>query len=282
MLHTIALENNLLKLILMKNYAVLLLLLLALFSCKGGQKEATDNAAEDLKAKKMLQGIWLDDESDEILFKIQGDTIYYPDAENAAVYFKIKKDTLYTYGKEVSRYKIDKQADHIFWFHSLSDNIVKLHKSEDENDSFLMMGRRSTEAIPTYTEVTKRDSVVMYNGKRYRAYVYVNPSKKKVVKTSYSDDGISIDNVYYDNVMHICVYEGRKMIYGHDITKDMFSGVIPAEFLKNSILSDMDFYGVGKVGFRYQATVCIPESSVCNLVNLIVSFNGKLSIKIAQ
>jgi len=44
----------------------------------------------------------------------------------------------------------------------------------------------------------------------------------------------------------------------------------------------MEFYGVGKIGFRYQATVCIPESSVCNLVNLIIGFDGKLSIKIAQ
>jgi len=266
----------------MKNSAILLLLLLAFFSCKGNHKEASGDAAEDLKAKKMLQGIWLEDESDEILFKIQGDTIYYPEAENAPVYFKIVKDTFFTYGKEVSRYKIDKHAEHIFWFHSLSDNVIKLHKSDDPDDSLLMMGHRSTQVIPTYTEVTKRDSVVMYNGKHYRAYVYVNPSKKKVVKTSYSDDGISMDNVYYDNVMHICVYEGRKMIYGHDITKDMFSDVIPEEFLKNAILSDMEFYGVGKVGFRYQATVCIPESSVCNLVNLIVSFDGKLTMNIAQ
>jgi len=266
----------------MKNCVMLLLFLLSLASCSGNKKENSDNVTEDLKAKKMLQGIWLDDESDEILFKIQGDTIYYPDAENAPVYFKIKKDTFYTYGKEVSRYKIDKQADHVFWFHSLSDNVVKLHKSEDDSDSLLMMGHRTTEVIPTYSEVTKRDSVVMYNGKRYRAYVYVNPSKKKVIKTSYSDEGISVDNVYYDNVMHICVYEGRKMIYGHDITKDTFLGVIPNEFLKNAILSDMEFYGVGKIGFRYQATVCIPESSVCNLVNLIIGFDGKLSIKIAQ
>jgi len=266
----------------MRNYAVLLFLLLALFSCKGRQKGASNDAAEDLKAKKMLQGIWLDDESDEILFKIQGDTIYYPDAENAPVYFKIKKDTFYTYGNEVSKYKIDKQAEHIFWFHSLSDNIVKLHKSDDDSDSLMMMGHKSTSVIPTYTEVTKRDSLVMYNGKRYRAYVYVNPSKKKVTKTSYSDDGLSVDNVYYDNVMHICVYEGRKMIYGHDVTRDMFSDLIPEQFLRNSILSDMEFYGVGKTGFRYQATVCIPESSVCNLVNLTISFDGKLTMKIAQ
>lgn len=266
----------------MKKYAVFLLLLLGLVACNKGQKSALSDGQEDLKAKKMLQGIWLDDESDEILFKVQGDTIYYPDAENASVYFKIKKDTFYTYGNEVMRYKIDKQAEHLFWFHSLSDNIVKLHKSEDPNDSLRIMGRRSTEVIPTYTEVTKRDSVVMYEGKRYRAYVYVNPSKIKVVKTSYTDDGMSIDNVYYDNVMHICVYEGKRMIYGHDITKDMFSNVIKEDFLKNAILADMRFYGVSKVGFRYQATVGIPESSVCNLVNLVVSFDGKLSIKIAQ
>lgn len=266
----------------MKNYAVFIFLLLGLVACNKGQKEASDDAKENLKAKQMLQGIWLDDESDEILFKVQGDTIYYPDAENSPVYFKINKDTFYTYGKEITRYKIDKQAEHLFWFHSLSDDIVKLHKSDDPDDSLRMMRSISAQAIPTYTEVTKRDSVVMYDGKRYRAYVYVNPSKKKVVKTSYTDDGISMDNVYYDNVMHICVYEGRRMIYGHDITKDMFSDVIPDDFLKNAILSDMEFYGVSKVGFRYQATVCIPESSVCNLVNLIVSFDGKLSIKIAQ
>lgn len=265
----------------MKNYAILLCLLLALFSCKGHQKEASNSEVEDLKAQKMLQGIWLDDD-DEILFKVQGDTIYYPDAENAPVYFKIKKDTLFMYGKDVSRYKIDKQAEHLFWFHSLSDDIVKLHKSEDESDSLQMMGHRVTKVIPTYTEVAKRDSVVMYSGKRFRAYVYINPSKKKVVKTSYTDDGMSMDNVYYDNVMHICVYEGRKMIYGHDINKQMFSGLIPDEFLQNSILSDMDFIGVAKSGFRYQATICIPESSVCNLVNLTISFDGKLSLKMAQ
>lgn len=265
----------------MKNYAVLLLLTLAFFSCNGAKKQTPNDAQEGAKAKKMLQGIWLDDENDEILFKVQGDTIYYPDVESAPVYFKISKDTLYTFGKEVSRYKIDKQAEHVFWFHSLSDDIVKLHKSEDDSDSLMMTGN-NMKVIPTYTEVTKRDSVVMYNNKRFRAYVYVNPSKKKVVKTSYSDDGMSIDNVYYDNVIHICVYEGRKMIYGHDITKQMFAGVITDDFVQNCLLSDMEFIGVRKEGFRYLATLCIPESSVCNLVSLTVSFDGKLTMKLAQ
>ena len=59
----------------------------------------------------------------------------------------------------------------------------------------------------------------MYKGTRYRGYVYINPSKMKVIKTVYSDEGIGVDNVYYDNVIHICVYEGKKLLYGKDITK---------------------------------------------------------------
>ena len=51
----------------------------------------------------------------------------------------------------------------------------------------------------------------------------------KVFKTSYSENGISVDNVYYDNVIHICVYEGKKMLYGQDITKKMFADIFPTE-----------------------------------------------------
>lgn len=212
---------------------------------------------------------------------IIGDTIYYADTQSTPVYFKVLKDTLYTYGKDITRYQIDKQSEYSFWFHSLADNIVKLHKSEDPNDT-LVFSRKSAEVIPTYTEVTKKDSVVIYDGVRYRAYVYINPSQMKVVKTTYSDDGISMDNIYYDNVMHICVYEGKKSLYAKDITKQMFVDVIPADFLQQAILSDMNFTGIDRTGYHYQALVCIPESPVCNLVNLTISFNGQLNIAAAK
>ena len=104
----------------------------------------------------------------------------------------------------------------------------------------------------------------------------------KLVKTTYSDDCISMDNIYYDNVMHICVYEGKKSLYAKDITKQMFVDVIPADFLQQAILSDMNFTGIDRKGYHYQALVCIPESPVCNLVNLTISFNGQLNIAAAK
>ena len=236
---------------------------------------------ENVKAKELMQGIWIDDESDIPLLFIKGDTIYYANSQSTPVYFKIIKDTLYTFGNELARYQIDKQTEYSFSFHSLADNIVKLHKSEDPNDSLAFSGK-PVEIIPTYTEVTQKDSVVFYNGIRYRAYVYINPSKIKVIKTTYSEEGISMDNIYYDNIMHICIYEGRKCLFSSDITKQMLENVISTDFLQQSILSEMNFKNVDRKGFHYQATVCIPESSVCNIADLSVSFDGKLTIYTAK
>ena len=117
-----------------------------------------------------------------------------------------------------------------------------------------------------------------YNGTRYRAYVYINPSKMRVIKTTYSEDGISMDNVYYDNVMHICVYEGKKSLFASDVTKQMFDKVLPVDFLEQSILSDTKFMKVDRNGFHYQAVLAIPETSIYSIVNMEVSFKGDLTI----
>ena len=250
-------------------------------ACTGNKNSYfSEEEKEDSNAKEMLQGIWLDDETESPLMRVEGDTIFYADSQSAPIAFKIIRDTLYTYGNDTTYYKIDKQAEHIFWFHSITDNIIKLHKSEDFNDSLSFV--REEVVIPTYTEVTKRDSVVTYNGARYRAYVYINPSKMKVIRTTYSDEGIGIDNVYYDNVIHICVYEGKNLLYGQDITKKMFHTVFPEEVLSQMILTDMDFMGVNGKGYHYEATLRIPESSVYHLVDLTIDANKELHIKMVE
>ena len=258
-------------------YVVLSLMVIFSASC-GGNKNPNflELEEEDIAAKELLQGIWLDDETESPLMRVEGDTIYYADSQSAPITFKVMRDTLYTYGNDTAYYKIDKQAEHIFWFHSITDNIIKLHKSEDPNDSLSFVRREVV--IQTYTEVTKRDSVVTYNGTRYRAYVYINPTKIRVVKTTYSEDGISMDNVYYDNVMHICVYEGKKSLFASDVTKQMFAQVIPADFLSQAILSDTKFVKVDRNGFHYQAVLAIPESSVYSIAEIEVGFDGKLTI----
>lgn len=257
---------------------ILVCILLALCTLSCHKVKRIVNADESKKAKAMLAGVWLDDDTDEPYFQIKGDTIYYPDTHNAPVYFKIVRDTLYTFGNKIAKYKIDKQTEDTFWFHSLSDAIIKLYKSDDPDDA-LSFSKQST-VIPTYTTVTKRDSVVFYKGDRYHAYLYINPSKYKVTKTSYDENGVSVDNVYYDNIMHICVYRGKDLIYGSDLTKMSFKKILPMEFIKNAIFSDIQFIGVGTKGFQYQAWICIPDGSECNIVNIYIDIKGHMTMKL--
>lgn len=260
----------------MMKYLIVPLIGVLLTTCSGNKTVYSQQETEDFNAKELLQGIWLEDETESPLMRVKGDTIYYADVQSRPIAFKIICDTLSTYGNDTTYYKIDKQSEHIFWFHSITDDVIKLHKSEDPNDSVAFI--RQELAVPAYTEVIQRDSVVIYNGTRYRAYVYINPSKMKVIKTTYSEDGISMDNVYYDNVMHICVYEGRKSLFASDVTKQMFATVLPSDFLSQSILSDTKFVKVDRDGFHYLAVLIIPETSIYSIVNMEVSFDGKLEI----
>ena len=57
------------------------------------------------------------------LMRIEGDTIYYADPQNIPVSFKIIRDTMYVYGNNIVTYKIDRQTEYSFWFHSLADEI---------------------------------------------------------------------------------------------------------------------------------------------------------------
>lgn len=254
------------------------MLAVALSSCGTPQQKASAHE-ENREAKVLLQGIWLDDDTETALLRVKGDTIYYADATTVPVAFKIIGDTLVTYGAQTNGYKIEKQGEHIFWFHSAVGDVIRMHKADDETDSLSFVQSR---VVPVYDEVIKKDSVVIYDNVRYRGYVYINPSKIKVMRPGVSEEGFGVDNVYYDNIIHICVYEGRKSLYAKDITKHMLKDVVPEDFLQWAILSDMDFRGVDAKGYHYQATVCIPDGASCYLVNITAGKDGKLSYELAK
>jgi hypothetical protein len=256
--------------------------LLLLSACKGRNNSNGNNDSEEkenLVAKKQLQGIWVDEESEDVLFRALGDTIYYPDTTSMPVSFKIIKDTLFLNGRSDS-YIIDKQTAHIFWFHSSTGDIVKLRRSEDPNDSLAFVHEHTQ--VLTYQDVVKHDTVMNFEGKRYHAYIAVNPTKYKVYKTSYTDEGIAVQNVYYDNIIHISVYRGSDCLYSRDIHKNDFKGMIPSRFLSGAILSNMEVTGIGPKGTHFKATVCIPDGAACYCIGIIVSHKGTVSKELEE
>ena len=207
----------------------LIVVLAAMFSACGANQDKEALQEEDREAKEKLQGIWLDDNTEAAVLQVAGDTIYYADAAVAPVAFKIIGDTLTTYGARINNYKIEKQGEYIFWFHSLVGDVIRLHRAENNADSLSFIHEQE---VPVYTEVIKKDSVVMYDNTRYRGYVYINPSRIKVMRPGVSEEGLSVDNVYYDNIIHICVYEGKRSLFASTPIKSISERI--AHFKKSS------------------------------------------------
>ena len=48
--------------------------------------------------------------------------------------------------------------------------------------------------------------------------------------------------MYYDNIVHLSIYQGARRIYSSNFAKGDFTDLVPKEYLSQSILSDITFY----------------------------------------
>ena len=260
----------------MKQLSIIIFLALALCSC--GNRSANvpvAEQAEDRDAKVMLQGFWVDNETEDPAIHVQGDTIFYSDSTSMPAYFRIVGDSLVL--ASGATYNIDKLTENLFWFRNQNGDLVKYRRSSNPEEDSIWV--HDTPRIMTYTHQVKTDSVVSYGGERYHWYIAINPTKYKVIKHAYSDDGVEVDNVYYDNIMHISVFKGAQKLYSSDFRKSQYSKFVPADFLEQAVLGNMEFSSIDAQGLHFNATLCIPDGASCYLVETLISYKGELSMK---
>lgn len=119
----------------MKKFTIFAATLLLILSCSQ-QPHTKKIIQEDRAAKRMLQGIWINEDGEDVAFRVKGDTIFYPDTTSLPVYFQIIDDTLVLHGAKEAKYHIQKQAEHLFVFENQSGEHITLTKSEDASDIY--------------------------------------------------------------------------------------------------------------------------------------------------
>ena len=257
-----------------------LILLLFLLTACGNKEKPITAPVEDASAKKMLQGIWLDEESGEPSFRAEGDTIYYPDSTSAPVHFYIIADSIVLDGSRTLRYAILKQSANIFQFVNQNGEVVKLVKSVDKTDNEVF---ETEQPIALNQRKTiKRDTIVGTGNERYHCYVQVNPTTYKVYKQAYNDDGLQVDNIYYDNSIHVAVFRGNARVYTHDFHKQDFTRLVPKDFINQCILSDMVLKSSNAEGVHYEAQLAIPDTPSIYLVDVAITYKGAMRMNIAE
>lgn len=239
------------------------------------QKGTVAKAAENTKAKQMLQGVWVDAETMEVNFMIKGDTIFYPDSTSQPAKFRVVGDSIFI-GYPPSSYPIVRLSENVLVFKNQNGEELRLNKSDSADDKVAF--EKSAPVVAVVNHVLKRDSVVTFSEERYHCYVTVNPTKFKVLRRSLNDDGVAVDNIFYDNIIHISVYHGAEKLFSSDITKRMYGRNVPAGFLSQSILGDIRFTRVDKEGFHFETVIGVPEGTTSYILDTIVSLDGKLRI----
>jgi hypothetical protein len=170
----------------------------------------------------------------------------------------------------------------VFWFRNQANDLVKLHNT-GESFEFVDFSNVSSQVLQTPDEVAKSDTVVFFQGERYHCYTAVNPTKYKVVSTtSYTHDGVEVENVYYDNIIHVSVYSGKNPLFSSNFKKQMFSEVVPDEFLAEAIFVKMQFVHVDNRGFLYKATLSVPDDATSYQVSVIIGFDGELTMELLE
>lgn len=262
-----------------RNITITALVAVGLLMASCGKKHQAPTAPEeDRTAKQQLQGIWVNDEEEDVAFKAKGDTIFYPDSTSQPVYFQVFGDTLVLHGANDVKYPIVKLTHHLFIFRNQNGDEVKLKLSENADDESFFTVRRP-EAL-NQNQLIKRDTIVGHGTEKYHCYVQVNPTTYKVIKASYNDEGVEVDNVYYDNIINLHIYHGAQKLFSSDFRKQAFAGRVPKEFLRQSILSDMKLASVDDRGIHYVASLVIPDSMSSFEVELVIGYDGKLTMNV--
>lgn len=254
----------------------ILIVTLLLSAC--GKKSNATTLDEDKEAKKTMQGVWTDDLEGNIIFSVKNDTIYHNDTLSEPAFFYIYKDTLFIKYHNMVKYPIKELTEESLVFIDEAGDEIELIKNNTPASS-IAPATEEAEA-PNQGKVIKKDTVITYGDKRYHAYKKVNPTSFKVYIQSKNIDGLSVEQIYYDNIVHIALYAGHKRVFGQNITKADFKGLVPDNYLEQAILSDVIIKGADKDGVTFVAILTIPDTNTTYRINIIISPTGEKTLSL--
>lgn len=258
-----------------KYYILLSLVLLLCVSCGDNAKPSV---SDDSELKKMLEGVWVESEDHEVAFRIEGDSIYYPDSNIETVFFRVTKDTLYLDGKETLKYPIEKCSAHVLHFVNLHGEKVMLERIDDSDPANSFDIKPVTVSLGINQQLIKSDTVVTVSDNRYHCYMQVNPTKYKVARAEISNEGVEVERFYYDNMLYAAVYEGATKLFSSDFSKKDFAAFVPAEVLARSILNNISYKSCSAEGVVFEAEITMPGSASQYIVDINVKRDGTMKM----
>lgn len=261
-----------------RNIFVTVFLLVLFFTSCNEAKKGHSAPQEDRNAKNMMQGAWFDELEENIVFRVKGDTIFYNDSTSQPVAFSLIDDSLCLNGSVTTKYPIVKLTKNLLIFMNQNGDEVRLTKDDNLSQGMQETFEKNKAIAINQRRIIKNDTVVMLGNVKNHIYIQVNPTTYKVIKTNYNDEGVRVDNIYYDNTVSICIVKNSVKTFIHDFHKKEFAEIIPSGIISQSILNNIIYERHDEKGFHFYAQVGIPDTPSNYMAEIIVTDDNKYSI----
>lgn len=257
----------------MRRLSVFFLLSVLLLSCRH-YDSGYSWRHQDKDAKQMMQGIWIDDEEGVPVFMVKGDSVLFPDTTSMPMRVWIYQDSLYLQGNGVDRYLVTRQTEHVFRFVNQGGEEVKLVKVEDSRLQAAFFQERPY-ALNIFRTLSL-DTLVTVASQTYHCNIQVEPTSNRIIASSFTDQGIRVDNMYLNNNARVRVWRNQVPFYEHHFQKQEFSAFVPKEFLDKAILSNVLYDRADTAAVYLDAVIGIPDASSAFVIEMKIGNKGKV------
>lgn len=258
------------------------MLTMLLAACGQGQQQppSAATAHEDSHAKELLQGIWVNEDDDSPIFRIQGDSLFFADNMGEPLRFAVVNDTLTMYGGSTVRYPVSRLTDHLLVFTNQAGETIRVVKTDEQ--AYLTFFQQRPGPPLNQQQTIKNDTVVVTQDKRYHCYLQVNPTTYKVYKTFYNDEGMEMENIYYDNTIHLAIFHGAQKLYSHEFAKADFAGHLSDDMLRQTILNDIALDSVTADEISYYAHLAVPDTPTSYILRIVITLSPTAKMTIVS
>ena len=123
------------------------------------------------------------------------------------------------------------------------------------------------------------DTVVRTDLGYFNIKISVATTSDKIIKSTYNENGIEVDNAYLDNAASLVISNQKKTVYSHEFRKQEFASLIDKAFLEKSILRRFEFNHSDAKALYFDAVIGIPDASTSYVIAVKITADGKLAMK---
>lgn len=144
------------------------------------------------------------------------------------------------------------------------------------DDKRVLMQNTTDQGGVQRMQVSENSETVTFKGKEYRLSVRRTPDDDlPKVKSEVGD-------LFVDNQIALRITQGSEKIVDKVFTKDSFSSVVSASFLKKAILEGMVYDKTTSQGIVFAVSVSYPQTDLYIPISVTVDGSGKVSIAKAE